>query len=146
MLLDLVFFLGLRIATSYKCTIIPCIYQLFLREAFFKLLHSYRLRSETHQIEVSNLMFRMSYHTNSPDSKKSLSRETLPNHTKKRVLARIWEGCKNKGSRPICLEFRSSKWLIGWTAAVAAFTVCAFYSIFFVKLFLWGADMLMSYL
>lgn len=42
------------------------------------------------------------------------------------------EGYNNKdGSRPIWLEFRSSKWLIGWTAAVAAFTVCDLLIYFF---------------
>lgn len=58
------------------------------------------------------------------------------------------EGYNNKdGSRPIWLEFRSSKWLIGWTAAVAAFTVCdlLILYIFFVSNYVWGvADMLMS--
>lgn len=39
------------------------------------------------------------------------------------------------GTRPIWLEFRSSKWLIGWTAAVAAFTVCEFFYIIIIYIF-----------
>lgn len=81
-------------------------------------------------------MFGISYHTISIDSKQSPSRETLPDNNKKRDLARMWEGCNNKSNRPVWLEFRSSKWLIGWTAAVAAFTVCGLYYIFFVNFLL----------
>ena len=128
------FFFWLRIAISYECTIISCSYRLVLREAFSKLLnklYSYRLHSETFQIGVSN------YHIISPDSKQSPSREILPTNNNRRVLARMWKGY-NKSSRPIWLEFRSSKWLIGWTAAVAAFTVGGFYSTFFVRLNLGG--------
>lgn len=98
-------------------------------------------------VEVIKNVWGIFHHTISVDSKKSRSREMLPtNNNNKRALARMWEGYNNKSNRPMWLEFRSSKWLIGWTAAVAAFTVCAFCHIFFVN-FCWeGADMLMSYL
>lgn len=48
----------------------------------------------------------------------------------------MWRGCNNNSNRPIWLEFRASKYFIGLTAAVAAFTVCGLYYRFFVNFLL----------